>query len=97
MAEPFNVYADSFLVTITPFGANLSFEVREAHPSPHSPQTSARLGTVHMSVEHLKVMVMMIRNQVKAVESQSGVQFEVPTNILSQVQIAPEDWDSFWK
>lgn len=97
MAEPFDLYADQFLVTLTPFGANLSFEVREPHPSTHGAPSSVKLGTVRMSTEHLKVMVMMIRNQVRAVESQSGVKFEVPTNVLSQLNIALEDWESFWK
>lgn len=97
MPEPFDVYADAFIVSITPFGANLSFEIREAHPSPNAPAPLRRLGTVRMSVEHLKVMGMILRNQVRAVESQSGVKFEVDTQVLSQLRIPKEDWDSFWK
>jgi hypothetical protein len=97
MAEPFDVYADQFLITLTPFGANLSFQAREAHPSPHAVPASTPLGTVRMSVEHLKVMVMMVRNQVKTMESQTGVKFDVPTDVLSQLKIAREDWDYFWK
>lgn len=97
MPEPFDVYADAFLISLSPFGANLSFEAREPHPSPHAPSQNARLGTIRMSIEHLKVMVMMTRNQIKTVESQSGVKFEVPSNLLSQLSIAREDWDGFWK
>ena len=96
MAEQFDSYADAFLVTLTPFGANLSFEVREAHPSPNAAPTMTRLGTIRMSVEHLKVMAMMIRRQIKRNEGESGVRFDVDTRILSQLQIAREDWDSFW-
>jgi len=96
MGEPFDVYADAFLITLSPFGANVSFEVREAHPSPQRSQTTTRLGTVRMSLEHLKVMVVMMKKQVKTLEEQSGVTYGVPTNILSQLQIPPEDWDVFW-
>ncbi len=97
MAEPFDVYADAFLVTVTPFGANVTFEIRDPHPNPSSPQVTTRLGTVRMSVEHLKLVVMMMRNQVKLSEEQLGVRFDVPTQILSQLRIAREDWDAFWK
>ncbi|MBI4330749.1 MAG: hypothetical protein HY673_05680 [Chloroflexi bacterium] len=95
---PFDEYADQFTITVTPFGANLSFAVREAHPAPGGriPQ-AIHLGTVRMSVEHLKTMVVMIRRQVMQVEAQTNVTADVPGQILNQLQIAPEDWQSFWK
>jgi hypothetical protein len=96
MAEPFDVYADAFLITVTPLGANMSFEVREAHPSAQRVQTTTRLGTVRTSIEHLKLMAVMIVRQIKIIEEQGGVKYPVPTNILAQIQIAPEDWDVFW-
>ena len=95
--EPFDVYADQFTITITPFGANLSLAVREPHPSPSQPPKSQPLGTVRMSVEHLKMMIMIIRNQILQVERQYGIKAEVPRAILNQLQIPPEDWDNFWK
>lgn len=95
--EPFDEYVDAFTITVTPFGANLSFAVREAHPSPaRTPQTQ-HLGTIRMSVEHLKTMVMIIRRQVNLVEHEMGVSAEVSRDILNQLQIPPEDWDAFWK
>jgi len=93
----FDVFADQFTITITPFGANLSFQVREPHPPPGRAPRVQDLGTVRMSVEHLKTMVMIIRRQVLKVEEDSGVQAEVPISILNQLGIAPEDWNLFWK
>src|SRR5512139_545762 len=90
--EPFDVYADQFTITITPFGANLSLAVREPHPSSAQVPKSQLLGTVRMSVEHLKMMVTIIRNQILQVERQYGVKAEVPRSILNQLQIPPEDW-----
>ncbi len=95
--EPFDLYADQFTITITPFGANLSFGVREAHPSPSQTPQSQHLGTVRMSVAHLKTMVMVIRRQILKVERQTGVRAEVPRDVLNQLQIPPEDWDSLWR
>jgi len=95
--EPFDEYADEFTITITPFGANLSFAVREPHPSAGRAPQSRHLGTIRQSVEHLKTMVMIIRRQILKVESETGVRAEVPRNLLNQLQIAPEDWDALWK
>ncbi|MSQ14120.1 MAG: hypothetical protein EXR47_08355 [Dehalococcoidia bacterium] len=97
MAEKFDVYADAFLVTITPFGANVSFDLRDAHLNPNTVPTTTRLGTVRMGNEHLKLIVMVMRNQTKASESQFGVKTDISFQILSQMRIAPEDWEAFWK
>ncbi len=95
--KKFDVYADQFTISITPFGANLSFAVREPHPSPARAPRTENLGTVRMSVEHLKTMVMIVRRQILMVEQETGVKAEVPRSILNQLQISPEDWDTFWR
>ncbi|MBI4285149.1 MAG: hypothetical protein HY670_04510 [Chloroflexi bacterium] len=95
--ETFDEYADAFTVTITPFGANLSFSVREAHPSSNKPPQIQHLGTLRMSVEHLKTMVVILRRQILQVENDTGVKADVPLAILNQLQISAEDWGSFWK
>ncbi len=93
----FDLYADQFVVSTTPFGANLSFGVREAHPTTaRAPQTTMH-GTIRMSVEHLKIMVYMIRRQVMKAEHDAGVKAEVAPQILNQLDIHPEDWDGFWQ
>jgi len=95
--EQLDVYSDQFTITLTPFGANLSFAVREPHPSAGRPPQSKHLGTIRMSVEHLKTMVMLIRRQILQAEHDTGVNAEVPRDILNQLQIPLEDWQSFWK
>ena len=96
MGEPFDIYSDAFMFTITPWGANMSFQLREAHPAPTSPSQSKQLGTVRMSNEHLKTMIFMLRQRLLEHERGSSTQIEVPTDVLSQLGIAREDWDSFW-
>ncbi|MBI4298530.1 MAG: hypothetical protein HY666_02065 [Chloroflexi bacterium] len=97
MADQFDVYADNFTITVTPFGVNLSFGVREPHPSTARVPQSTHLGTIRMSTEHLKTMIMIMRRQVLQVEEGTGVKAEVPREILNQLQIAYEDWAAFWK
>lgn len=96
-SELFDSYADQFTVTITPFGANLTFGVREPHPSAGRQPQSQNLGTIRMSVEHLKTMVIVLRRQIILVEGETGVRAEVPRNILNQLGIDPDDWDTFWQ
>lgn len=95
--EPFDLFTDQFTITITPFGANLTFHLREPHPSPSKVPQAQTLGTIRMSVEHLKTMIMIIRNQVLMVEEQLRVKAEVPREILNQLKIPVEDWEAFWK
>ncbi|MBI2171763.1 MAG: hypothetical protein HYU30_07060 [Chloroflexi bacterium] len=93
-----DLYADQFMVTITPFGANLSFAVREAHPGGVGRAPQARhLGTIRVSQEHLKVMVAILLRQIKQYERQAGVSAPVSLEVLNQLGISPEDWEQLWK
>lgn len=96
MSEPFDIYSDSIVVTVGAWGSNLSFQLQEAHPSPPTVTQPKRLGTVRMSVEHLKAMAFILRRQVTQYERSHGMKYDVPTSLLSQMGIAPEDWDAFW-
>ncbi|MBM3956569.1 MAG: hypothetical protein FJ313_00780 [Gemmatimonadetes bacterium] len=94
--QSFDVYADQFTVTLSPFGANLSFAVREPHPAPARAPQSRSLGTVRMSVEHLKSMVFILRRHIQEFERGSNVRTDLPRSVLNQLNIPVEDWDSFW-
>lgn len=95
--DAIDVYSDQFTVTIGPYGANLSFALSVAHPDPSSPKPPERIATVRMSVEHLKTMCIIIARHIKRIEGELGITFQVPTQILNQLGIGQEDWDSFWR
>ena len=97
MDEPFDIYCDAFTITVSPWGSNLTFQLREAHPEATSIKQPERLGTVRMSNEHLKAMTFMLRRQMVRYEEQQGVRSDLPVQVLSQMGIAPEDWDVFWR
>jgi len=94
---PFDLYSDAFTISITPFGANLTFGLREAHPSQTAPPQLHQIGTIRMSTEHLKTMVWICRKQIRQVEGQMGVSAEVPQALLSQLGVPPNEWADFWK
>ncbi len=98
MVEPIDVYCDQFQTTISPYGATLSFLISEPMPpAPGSSPKAERLATIRMSLEHLKTMAFIIRNQVRNHEQQTGTTIPIPVQVLNSLKIAPEDWDTFWK
>lgn len=97
MVEPIDTYSDQFMVTTTTWGANLSFLLNTPHPEAAKQVPAERVATIRMSNEHLKVMVMIIVNQLKKMERESGIKCEVDRRILNQLGISPEDWEDFWR
>ena len=97
MEVPLDVYSDQFMVTTTAFGANLSFLVNTPHPEQSKPVAPERLATIRMSIEHLKLMAMIIVKQVKKMESDTGIKIAIDKRVLNGLSIAPDDWEEFWK
>jgi hypothetical protein len=97
MAAQLDVYSDQFTVSVGPYGASLSFALSPAHSDPASPQLPQRMATIRTSVEHLKIMAIVINRHVKKMESEMGVSFPVPIQLLAQMGISKQDWDDFWK
>lgn len=96
MTDSIDVYSDQFTITVGPYGASLSFAVTEPHPIPTAPQPPERVATIRMSVEHLKIMAMIIVRHVKKMEEELGVSFPISSQVLNQLGIGKEDWDGFW-
>lgn len=96
MGEAFDVYCDTFMVTTTSYGANLSFNLSTPHPEQTKPVPPERIGTVRMSNEHLKVMAMVLVRQIKKMEADTGIKIDVDSRVLNSLGIAREDWDTFW-
>jgi len=96
MTDAIDAFSDQFTVTIGPLGASLTFSVNVPHPEPTAPKAAERVATIRMSVEHLKLMAVIIVRQVKKIEADSGVSYQIPNKILAQLGVGPEDWESFW-
>lgn len=98
MPEPFDVYSDQFQVVLNPWGASLNFQLTPAQPpAPGQPTPADLLGTTRMSMEHLKALVFISRRQIMQVERAAGVSYPLPMEVLNQMGISPEDWETFWR
>lgn len=97
--EKFECFADTFKLSLSPWGANLTFGLSAAG-SIVEPETQKRpvdLGTIWMSNELLKLMVFALRNYLIQHESQNMMQYNVPSWVFSQMGIDPAEWHLFWQ
>jgi hypothetical protein len=98
MAEPVDIYSDSFQLNTGPYGCTLNFLLSPSTPpAPGRTPQPETLATIRMSLEHLKLMTFVLRRQIMHHERQTGVNIQVPTKVLDSVGISTDDWDSLWK
>jgi hypothetical protein len=98
MAEPLDIYSDQFGLNVGAYGTVLNFFVSSPIPAaPGNAPPAERLATVRMSLEHLKVMAFVIRRQIIQYEQQTGVNIQVPSELLNGLRISREDWDAVWR
>jgi hypothetical protein len=98
MVEPIDIYSDSFGLNTGPYGCTLNFMLSPSTPpAPGKPPQHETLATIRMSLEHLKLMTFVLRRQIMLHEQQTGVNIQVPTQVLNSLSISPDDWDSLWK
>lgn len=87
-----DVYVDQMRVTIGVFGVNMTFALSEPHPTSAAapkPEDKVRL---RMSLEHAKIVAMLLRKQLKHYEEGSGTTIEIPSGVYTGLGVAEEDW-----
>ena len=86
-------YVDNMRVTTGVFGVNFTFGLNEPHPASGGVARQAdEKVRLRMSLEHAKVVAMMLRRQLKQYERESGIKIELPANVYTGLGIAEEDW-----
>lgn len=85
-------YVDKSTVTISPFGAALSFGLNPPHPSPGQQQSAPDTVRLRMSLEHAKLVSMLLRRQLKLFEEQMGAKINMPSQVYNSVGLSQEDW-----
>ena len=90
--EILDVYSDQFRVNTSPYGASLVFARTQLDQPAGQPARSKDQVVVRMSLEHLKVMVMVLRKNLKGYEERTGVTIELPFDVLNSLGMSKEDW-----
>jgi len=92
MAEPIpEFYIDEFRVNVAPFGGVMTLGLGAPHPNPGQIQPAQDVVRVRMSLEHMKVMTMLLRRQLKAYEEQFAP-INIPRVVYNAVGLSGEDW-----
>jgi len=87
-----DVYSDQFRINTTPYGATLAFAKSQPDaPAGQAPRSKDQV-VVRMSLEHLKVMVMVLKKNLRGYEQRTGITVELPFDMLNSMGLSKEDW-----
>ncbi len=85
------LYCDGAQVGLSPFTAILMFTLQPAGQS--GPTVPIKVANIRMSLEHAKVLAIILRKQLKVFESGTGVEIQLPAQVYQQLGISKqEDW-----
>ena len=84
------IYADGVQIGLGPFGAVLSFMLQ---PVGGTGAAGVRVCNIRMSLEHAKVLAILLRKQVLAYEGSLGGEIPLHPQLYTQLGISKqEDW-----
>ena len=88
-----DTYCDQFGMAQSPYGVTFTFSLSPATPVPGKTQGEPQV-IVRMSLEHAKVLAMVVRKNLKQYELEHiGDPIRVPKEVLRQLNLAEEsDW-----
>ena len=84
-------YVDQFRMHLSPYGAAMTLGLASPNPTTGQAQMQDTV-LVRMSLEHMKVMAMALKRNLKAYEEQTQATVNIPRVILNQLGLSPEDW-----
>ena len=94
MSEPDvpEFYVDQFRVTANAYGLALTFGLTPPHPQQAQPVIPRDLVRLRMSLEHAKIMVMILKRQLRAYEQETGLPINIPHAVYHGLGLSSEDW-----
>ena len=84
-------YVDQFHMNISPYGTAITFGL--ANPNQAAGQALTRdTVRLRMSLEHMKIMAIIFKRNLKAYEEQMQATVNIPRTVLNQLGLSQEDW-----
>ena len=84
-------YVDQFRMNASPYGTAITFGLSSPHPTPGQQQVEDKV-LVRMSLEHMKVLAIILKRNLKAYEEQTQAPINIPRVVLNQLGLSHEDW-----
>ena len=86
-----NFYADAVQIGVSPFGVVLQCGMKP--PNAGSNVMPTPVANVRMSLEHAKVLAIMLRKNIRQYEQALGTEIPLPSQLWSQLGLSrKEDW-----
>jgi hypothetical protein len=86
-------YYDGVNITVTVFGVNISFTLSNPHPKDQSDAMKVTTQAVsRTSLEHAKILAMMLRKQIKQYEFATKIDIKVPDQVYQGLGLDSNDW-----
>jgi hypothetical protein len=88
-----DLYSDQVSVAMSAFGIALTFSLSPSDPSPLGGTPPGKQAVVRMSLEHAKLMTMVLRNRLKQFELEHlGDPINLPRKVLDAMNLTLDDW-----
>ena len=88
-----DLYFDNIRVTTTVFGVNMTLALGNPHPEPDSEaKKQKKIATIRTSLEHAKILAMLLRKQIKTYEINTGIEIKLPSDIYTGLKLDENDW-----
>ena len=86
-----DIYCDGIQILVNPF--DIVMQLSQRAPAPGTTEPPKTVAYVRMSLEHAKVMAIILRKILKQHEDQQGTPIVLHPQIYQQMGISPqEDW-----
>ena len=86
-------YVDQVILNVAPFGTAMTFGLGPPHPSPGQTPPAQEVVRIRMSLEHAKVLAILLKRQLKAFEEQGQVTINIPRIVYRAMGLSEqEDW-----
>ena len=89
-----DVYADQSTLALNPYSMTINFQKSPSSPTGLVPGAgNETVAVIRMSLEHAKILAMIIRRTLKQFELESlGDPINIPRSLLQQMNLTVEDW-----
>jgi hypothetical protein len=88
-------YCDRMRMTVTVFGVNFTFGLGNPHPEQNPSDNLVdvlELVRVRMSLEHAKILAMLLKKQIKLYENSNETEVAIPKKIIEALNLVDEKW-----
>ena len=87
------IYFDGVEVTANVFGVNMTFTLSNPHPKNETEAGNiTRLITARTSLEHAKILAMLLRKQIKTYEVNTQIDIKLPAGLYEVLGLDSNDW-----